>query len=505
MREHAPVQQVVIAGGGTAGWMAAALLARTMGSTIGIRLIESEQIGTVGVGEATIPPIREFNRVLGIDENDFLRRTQGTFKLGIEFRDWGRPGDRYMHAFGEVGRDLGMGGFHQYWLRAKREGHGGRFWDYSVNEAAALANRFSLANQLPGSPLQGIVHAYHFDAALYALYLREFSEKLGVTRIEGKINQVERNPETGFIQSLLLESGQRVAGELFIDCTGFRGLLIGGALGVEYEDWSHWLPCNRAVAVPSEPVKPLGAYTRASARAAGWQWRIPLQHRIGNGHVYCGDYLSDDEATAILLANLDGRALDEPRLLRFTTGRRKQFWHKNCVALGLASGFMEPLESTSIHLIQTSVSWLVRLFPDLRFERANIDEFNRKCLFDFDRIRDFLVLHYQLNEKDELPFWRDRRHAPAPARLKHRLELFKAGGGVYRELGELFTETAWLQVLFGQNIEPRSYHSIADGISPRQLREYLANLKTIIEGAVAQFPEHDEYIRRHCAAPPPKA
>jgi len=252
-------------------------------------------------------------------------------------------------------------------------------------------------------------------------------------------------------------------------------------------------------------VKPLGSYTRAGARAAGWQWRIPLQHRIGNGHVYCGEYMSDDEATAILLANLDDRALGEPRLLQFTTGRRKQFWRRNCVALGLASGFMEPLESTSIHLIQTGVSWLVRLFPDLRFEQANIDEFNRKCLFDFDRIRDFLVLHYQLNEKDDLPFWRDRRHAPAPERLKHRLELFKAGGGVYRELGELFTETAWLQVLFGQNIEPRSYHSIADGISPRQLREYLANLKTIIEGAVGQFPEHEEYIRLHCAAPPPQA
>lgn len=503
MPDHAPVQQVVIAGGGTAGWMAAALLARTMGPTISVRLVESEQIGTIGVGEATIPPIQHFNKVLGLEENEILRRTQGTFKLGIQFRDWGRAGDRYMHAFGEIGRNLGMGSFHQYWLRAVREGHGGRFWDYSVNETAALANRFDRIDKLPGSPLQGIVNAFHFDAALYALYLREFSERLGVTRIEGKITQVERNPDNGFIEALVLEDGQRVAGELFIDCTGFRALLIGEALGVDYEDWSHWLPCDRAVAVPSEPVNPLGSYTRATARKAGWQWRIPLQHRIGNGHVYCSRYMSDDEAVATLLDNLDGAALDEPRLLKFVTGRRKQFWNRNCVALGLAGGFMEPLESTSIHLIQTGVSWLVRLFPDRRFEQANIDEFNRKCLFDFDRIRDFLILHYQLNEKDDLPFWRDCRNSPAPERLKHRLELFEAGGGVYRELGELFTESAWLQVMFGQNIEPQSYHSIVDGISPQQLREFLSNLKTIIQGAVGKFPEHEDFIRRNCAAPSP--
>ncbi len=480
--------------------MAAALLAKTMGSTVKIQLVESAEIGTVGVGEATIPPIRDFNRVLGLDENDFLRRTSGTFKLGIQFRDWGRPGDCYMHAFGEVGRDLGMGAFHQYWLRAVREGVAGRFWDYSVNETAALANRFDRIDKLPGSPLAGIVHAFHFDAALYALYLREYSERLGVDRVEGKIERVERHSDSGFIEALVLADGRRVAGELFIDCTGFRSLLLGQSLGVEYEDWSHWLPCDRAAAVPSEPVNPLGAYTRASARVAGWQWRIPLQHRIGNGHVYCSRYMSDDEAVAVLLANLDGNPLEEPRLLKFTTGRRRRFWHLNCVALGLAGGFMEPLESTSIHLIQTGISWLTRLFPDRRFEQANIDEFNRRCLFDFDRIRDFLILHYQLNEKDDLPFWRDCRNAPAPEALKHRLELFEAGGGVYRELGELFTETAWLQVMLGQNVHPRSHHSIADGLTSGQLAEYLRNLRTIIQGAVARLPQHEDYIRRHCAA-----
>ncbi len=483
--------------------MAAALLARTMGSAIGIRLVESAQIGTVGVGEATIPPIRQFNQVLGLDEDDFLRRTRGTFKLGIQFRDWGRAGDCYMHAFGEVGRDLGMGSFHQYWLRAVREGHAGRFWDYSVNETAALANRFSRVDKLPGSPLQGVVHAFHFDAALYALYLREFSERLGVTRIEGRIAQVERRADDGFIEALVLDDGRRVAGEFFIDCTGFRGLLIGQALGVGYEDWSRWLPCDRAVAAPCESAGPLDCYTRAAARKAGWQWRIPLQHRIGNGHVYCSDYMSDDEAAAVLLDNLDGAALEEPRLLKFTTGRRKQFWSLNCVALGLAGGFMEPLESTSIHLIQTGVSWLVRLFPDRRFEQANIDEFNRQCLFDFDRIRDFLILHYKLNEKDDLPFWRDCRNSAAPERLAHRLALFEAGGGVYRELGELFTESAWLQVMLGQNIEPRGYHAIVEGISSRQLREYLDNLQTIIRGAVRQFPGHEDFIHRHCAAGKP--
>jgi len=503
MPDHDPIEQVVIAGGGTAGWMAAALLAKTMGRKIRIRLVESEEIGIVGVGEATIPPIRVFNQVLGLDENDLLRRTQGTFKLGIQFRGWGRPGDCYMHAFGDIGRDLGMGNFHQYWLKALRQGFAGRFWDYSVNETAALADRFDRADKLPNSPLQGIVYAFHFDAALYARYLREYSEQRGVVRTEGRIVDVQRRSDDGFIDALVLADGQRVAGDLFIDCTGFRGLLIEQTLRTGYEDWSHWLPCDRAVAVASEPVRPLGCFTQATARDAGWQWRIPLQHRIGNGHVYCSRYMSDDEATAILLDNLDGKPLGEPRLLRFTTGRRKQFWNGNCVALGLAGGFMEPLESTSIHLIQTGISWLVRLFPDRRFEQANIDEYNRQCLFDFDRIRDFLILHYMATEQRDLPFWRDCRNAPVPERLRHRLALFEAAGGVYRELGELFTESAWLQVMLGQNIVPRGYHSIADGISTQQLRQFLHDLKTIIGGAVGQMPQHEEYIRKHCAAPPP--
>ena len=501
--DREPIEQVVIAGGGTAGWMAAALLAKTMGTTVRIRLVESEEIGTVGVGEATIPPLQEFNRVLGLDENDMLRRVQGTFKLGIQFQNWGRRGDCYMHAFGDIGRDLGMGNFHQYWLRGLREGYAERFWNYSVNETAALANRFDRIEKIPGSPLPGIVYAFHFDASLYARYLREFSERLGVVRTEGRIARVERRPVDGFIDALVLTDGTRVAGDLFVDCTGFRGLLIEQTLGTGYDDWSHWLPCDRAVAVASEPARPVGPYTQAIARDAGWQWRIPLQHRIGNGHVYCSRYISDDEATATLLDNLDGEPLGEPRLLQFTTGRRRKFWNRNCVALGLASGFMEPLESTSIHLIQTGVSWLVRLFPDRRFEQANIDEYNRHCLFDFDRIRDFLILHYKATERDDAPFWRDCRNLAVPDRLKHRLALFEAAGGVYRELGELFTEAAWLQVMLGQNIMPRGYHSIADGITSAQLQQFLRDLTTIIRGGVGQMPQHEEFIRAHCAAEPP--
>lgn len=504
MQDHDPVRRVVIAGGGTAGWMAAARLAKTMGSTLEIQLVESTEIGIVGVGEATIPPIRDFHELLGLDEDDLLRRVQGTFKLGIQFCGWGQPGDCYMHTFGQVGRtDLGPGDFHQYWLRAVREGYAGRFGDYSFNETAAQANRFIRMDKIPHSSLPGIAYAFHFDARLYARYLREFSEALGVTRIEGRIVEVKRRPADGFIEALVLADSQRVEGDLFIDCTGFRGLLIEQTLGTGYEDWTHWLPCDRAVVVASEPVRPLRCFTQAFARDAGWQWRIPLQHRVGNGHVYCSRYMSDDEATATLLENLDGQPLEEPRLLRFTTGRRKKFWNRNCVALGLASGFMEPLESTSIHLIQAGIRRLVQLFPDRHFEQANIDEYNRQCQFDFERIRDFLILHYIANEKD-LPFWRDCRNSLAPEPLNHRLALFSAGGSVYRELGELFSQPSWVQVMLGQNLVPRGHNSIVDGIPAAELQQQLVDLTTIIRFTVQQMPGHEEFLGTHCAAPSPE-
>ena len=497
---HPPIERVAIAGGGTAGWMAAALLAKTLGRRLQICLVESAEIGSVGVGEASIPPIRVFNDALGLDEHDLLRRTGGTYKLGIQFRGWGRPGDCYMHAFGEIGRDLGMGQFHQYWLRSRREGNADRLWDYSVNETAALAGRFDPAKTLPESPLAGLEYAFHFDASRYARCLRTYSEQLGVQRIEGKIRNLERRPADGLILALALEDGRRISGDLFLDCTGFRALLLGETLGVGFQDWSRWLPCDRALALPCAAPRPWLPYTQAIARSAGWQWRIPLQHRLGSGYVYCSRHLSDDAAAAELLGHLEGPALAEPRLLKFAAGRRETFWQGNCVALGLAAGFLEPVESTSIHLIQSGISRLVHLFPDQGFAQATMDEYNRQSLFEFDRIRDFLILHYKATQRDDAPFWRECASMAVPESLQHRLALFQAAGRVYRDLGELFTEAAWLQVMLGQNVQPRSHHPIADALSQEQLRQYMRDLKTIIRGAVARMPGHEAYIQAQCAA-----
>jgi tryptophan halogenase len=498
--ENKRIRKVVIVGGGTAGWMAAAALTRFFQGLIEIELVESDEIGTVGVGEATIPQIRLYTGLLGIDENEMLRRTQGTIKLGIQFRDWRRPGDVYMHAFGDVGGKLGMLDFHHYWLKARQEGHQDSLWDYSLNETAALAGRFDKLERLGDTPMAGLVYAYHFDASLFSRYLREFSEKRGVRRTEGRVVGVNLNGESGFIESVTLASGERVGGELFIDCSGFRGLLIEEALETGYDDWSLWLPCDRAVAVPCTTVSAPIPYTQATARGAGWQWRIPLQHRTGNGHVYASHYMSDDEAASILMSNLDGEATAEPRLLKFTTGRRKKFWNKNCVALGLASGFMEPLESTSIHLIQTGISRLLEYFPRSGFDTVEMDEYNRRCIYEFERIRDFLILHYHLNERTDSDFWIDRRNLPIPSELHRRMDLFRANGRIHREFDELFTEVAWLQVMLGQGITPAGYHPLADRVSPEQLQGFLGNIKRIIGTAVNKLPAHGDWIRNHCAS-----
>lgn len=496
------IREVVIVGGGTAGWMAATALSRALGHQVSIKLVESEEIGIVGVGEATIPAIRLFNALAGIDEDEFIRATQATFKLGIEFQNWGRIGESYMHAFGQFGQSLGVLEFFQYWLRARTEGIGGSLWSYSLNEIAARAGKFARLPRIPQTNLEGITYAFHFDASLYARFLRGLSEAAGVRRIEGKITSVEQDPENGFVRSVTLESGERVDGELFLDCSGFRGLLIGQALGVGYKDWKQWLPCDRALAVPSENIGPARPYTQAIAHSAGWQWRIPLQHRTGNGHVFCSDSISEDEATSVLLANLEGPALAEPRLLRFTTGMRTKAWDKNVVCLGLSSGFLEPLESTSIHLVQNGIAKLLSLFPDKRFDPVAIAEYNRKVTFDYERIRDFIVLHYFANQRTDSPFWKQCREMTIPDTLQSKLDLFRSTGRIFREHEELFVEIGWFQILTGQNVVPDSYHPLADAITQEQLKEFLGNLKTIIGNAVAKLPAHDEYIAARCAAPP---
>jgi len=500
--DHALLNTIVIVGGGTSGWMTAAALCKVLQGKYSIVLVESEEIGTVGVGEATIPMIRRFNQVLEIDENEFMRETQGTFKLGIEFVNWGQLGDRYMHGFGVFGQDLWTVGFDQYWQRMHQQGKALDLEAYSINRMAALANKFMPAqHDLGNSPLADIVHAFHFDASLYAKYLRRYSEARGVRRVEGKVVDVLLRAGNGHIDSLLLEDGTRVAGDLFIDCSGFRGLLIEETLKTGYEDWTHWLPCDRAVAVPCESAPELLPYTRSTARQAGWQWRIPLQHRIGNGHVFCSQHLSEDEATAVLMANLDGPALAEPRTLRFATGMRKKAWNRNVVAIGLAGGFMEPLESTSIHLVQTAIARLITFFPDQGFSALDIDEFNRQSRFEFERIRDFIILHYHLNQRDDSAFWRQCREMPIPETLQHKLDLYRSRGRIVREGNELFSEVGWLQVMHGQGLRAQGHHPLASLLSEQEVAEYLGNVSGVIGKCLQVMPRHADYIAEHCAAP----
>lgn len=492
-------RNIVIIGGGTAGWMAAAALARFAGASADIRLIESDEIGTVGVGEATIPQLKLFNAGLGIDEPEFVRATQGTFKLGIEFAGWNGADSRYIHAFGSVGRPLGLLPFHHYWLRHQAQGGTASLWDFSSAAQAAARNRFAPPRDQPGQLPSGYDYAFHFDAGLYAAFLRRYAEARGVVRTEGRIGAVHLRSDDGFVEGVTLASGERIDGDLFIDCSGFRGLVIEEALHAGYEDWSHWLPCNRALAVPCARVAPLTPFTRASARDAGWQWRIPLQHRTGNGYVYCSDFVSDEAAAATLLANLDGAPLADPRPLKFVTGKRKAAWVKNCVALGLAAGFMEPLESTSIHLVQAGIARLLQLFPTRGFDPADTAEFNRQTDFEWRAIRDFLVLHYHANRRDGA-FWAACRDMTIPESLAAKLELFRANGRLFREHEELFTEVGWLQVLIGQGVMPAGYHPLADQLSSPELAEFMSLAKRHVDQVVGRMPDHADFIARHCAA-----
>ncbi|GAC1576570.1 MAG: tryptophan 7-halogenase [Sphingomicrobium sp.] len=499
----APIRSIVIAGGGTAGWMAAAALAQFVGvpgADVTITLVESDTIGTIGVGEATIPQVQLFNAGLGIDERDFLRETMGTIKLGIEFDGWRCPGEKYMHAFGVVGRGAGLVPFRDYWARARAEGlRALPYGDYSLNEVAAYAGRMGRGDGRPG-PLPDLVAAYHFDAGLYGSLLRRYAETRGVFRVEGRIASVERDGESGNVAALAIEGDRRVAGELFIDCTGFRSLLLGDATGEGWVDWSNQLPCDRAFAVPCARGIAFRPYTQSIARAAGWQWRVPLQHRTGNGHVYCSSFLGDDEAAATLLANLDGEAQGEPRQLRFRAGHRAKYGAGNVVALGLAAGCMEPLESTSIHLVQSGIARLLTLFPGAGAWDALRAEFNRQSNFEWERIRDVLLLHYKANERYGEPFWDMVRATPFTDTLAAKVELFRSSGRITREGEELFTEEGWAQVMIGQGFGAERWHPLADAVPSGELQKYLVDMQGAIKRKVAAMPLHDEFLSDYLAA-----
>ncbi|MFQ3246088.1 MAG: tryptophan halogenase [Arenicella sp.] len=495
------ITKVVIVGGGTAGWMSAAALSKVLiNDYCQVELVESQAIGTVGVGEATIPQIQTFNKILGIDENQFIKATQATFKLGIEFCDWGKLGDSYVHPFGTFGVPIESLPFHHYWLKMYKEGKFECLDDFSLACKAAKQNKFTRPLDIPQSPLSQIAYAFQFDAGLYAKYLRKYAEARGVKRTEGKVSKVHQRADDGFIESLELQDGSKIEGDLFIDCSGFRGLLIEQTLNTGYQDWSQWLPCDRAVAVPCASNGDPEPYTRSTARAAGWQWRIPLQHRTGNGHVYSSSFISDDDAAKTLLDNLDGEPLAELNKLRFATGRRNKCWHKNVVAIGLASGFIEPLESTSIYLIQTAVARLIGLFPDRSFRQADIDKFNQQSTSEIEAIRDFIILHYKATQRDDTPFWEYCKNMSVPSSLQDRMELFKGSGRLYRESEELFSEDSWLAVMFGQGIVPRSYHPLVDAYGANGLYKYLSGVAGVINRSVDSMPSHAEFIDKHCAA-----
>ena len=491
MSQSSPLE-IVIAGGGTAGWVAAATFARFLGNRASITLVESDEIGTVGVGEATIPQIHNLIVGLGLDQADFVRQTNATFKLGIEFANWSGDGESYIHSFGYTGRGVGLIPFRQLWLRGRGLGVAGEFGDYSFNIAAARLGR--MATGTATNTIPELAYAYHFDASLFARMLRQYAEERGVRRVEGMIVDVERDTETGDILTLALNGERRIAGTFFVDCTGFRSLLLGKSLGIPYVDWSNWLPCDSALAVGCESSEAFRPYTQAMARGAGWQWRIPLQHRTGNGHVYCSAFMSDDEAASVLLTNLDGEPLADPRPIRFTSGRRAQFWSHNCLALGLAAGFMEPLESTSIHLVQSAVARLLNLLPgDVARLSSARDTFNRLSDSEWARVRDFIVLHYFGNRR-EGPFWDHCRAMELPATLAEKIELFRDAGLVVREEDELFLDDSWGQVMIGHGILPHGWSPLADNVPGEDIGPFLDSLAQSYRVRAASLPTHRQFV-----------
>ena len=501
MTDNLNIRSILIVGGGTAGWMTAATFARILGPDYAkITLVESDEIGIIGVGEATIPQMATFNRMLGLDEDQFVRETKGSFKLGIQFVNWGRIGHRYFHPFGRYGLDMKGVSFHAYYLRLRQLGEAPEVDAWSLQAMAARDDKFMRGIDAGNSPLSDIAYAYHFDAGLYARFLRRYAEERGVVRREGRIVDVKLRGEDGFVQSVTMQDGSEIEADLFVDCSGFRGLIIEQALKAGYTDWSHYLPCNRAIAVPCASVDAWTPYTRSTAHKAGWQWRIPLQHRIGNGHVFSSHHMSDDEATAILMANLDGEPLADPRVVPFTTGHRNRMRVKNCVALGLAGGFLEPLESTSIWLIQSGLSRFLTMFPDRDFNQADIDRYNRIMTTDYEEIRDFLVLHYHATERTDSPFWDYCRTMAIPERLAEKMRVFRSHGRAFRENEELFNDTSWFAVMLGQLIEPGSHDPVADAMPLDETRARLAHIREAVANSAAYMPKHRDFIREHCAA-----
>ena len=487
-----PIKRIVIAGGGTAGWMVAAGISKTLGKILDIKLIESDEIGTVGVGEATIPTLMNFHNLLELNEQEFMAATQATFKLGISFENWRDLNEDYIHSFGLTGTDHWTAGFQHFWMKGRERKLAGDYGDYCLELKAAQAGRFAHL------PRNGMNYAYHMDASLYAKYLRKFSEPFGVKRIEGKIAEVNTDPMSGDITSLKLDSGELIEGDLFIDCTGFRALLIGKTMNVEYEDWSHWLFCDSAIAVQTESVGDALPYTRSIAREAGWQWRIPLQHRVGNGIVYGSRYLDDAKAKQTLLDNVEGKVLTEPRVIRFQPGQRRKVWNGNCVAIGLASGFLEPIESTSIHLIQRGIIRLMQMFPTAGICQTDVDEYNKQSSTEIEHIRDFIILHYHVTNRQDTPFWQACRDMDIPASLRHRINHFRETARVFRVPNELFAENSWIQVMLGQGIMPQQHHQVADLMGDAELSGFLNAISASVDKTVMQLPSHQAYVKQYC-------
>ena len=496
------LKHIVIVGGGSAGWMTAAALSSMLSpKKVSVTLIESDKIGTVGVGEATIPDMLNFNAMLGINEAEFLKATNGTFKLGIEFIDWGKKGDSYIHPFGNIGVDMQGIDFHQYWLHSKAGGNPSPLQDYSMCAVAAADNKFVLPDPNPRSVLSHLRYAYHIDATLYAKYLRGYAEKRGIKRVEGKVDRVTLDPETGNIASLNMENGTEIEGDFFFDCTGFRALLTEKALGVPFTDWSHWLPCDSAQTVASERVGPLLPYTKAIAKSAGWQWRIPTQTRTGNGHIYSSKYMDDNEAIETLMTGLDSKPLGEPRKISFKTGCRETLWNKNCIAIGLSAGFLEPLESTSLFLIQMGISRFITLFPSANVSDVVRDEYNKQMLKEFHQVRDFIILHYVATQRDDSPFWNYCRNMSVPDSLSRKMDLFREAGRVFRYDDELFSKPSWVAVCLGQNIIPKTNDPIVSSLPYEQVQHSLNSMQNAMRQAAQKMSSHEEFLKQYGAVP----